>query len=166
MSPGCRRSPRARLEHRRLFLTAGCDIQKDRFEIDVRAWGLGLESWLVDHIVIECGEDRTRAWAELTALLERTWKWQLRERNEALDCRVYARAAAWIAGVDRMPANAWSGVQQRANPPAQVQKPDQPTAPKPPSKPVQHAQALRPKPFKVRRSNWMTSGTSWFGPGR
>jgi phage terminase large subunit GpA-like protein len=29
-------------------------------------------------------------------------EWQrLRERNEALDCRVYARAAAWIAGIDR-----------------------------------------------------------------
>ena len=28
-------------------------------------------------------------------------EWQkLRERNEALDCRVYARAAAWIAGAD------------------------------------------------------------------
>jgi phage terminase large subunit GpA-like protein len=29
-------------------------------------------------------------------------EWQkLRERNEALDTRVYARAAAWIAGLDR-----------------------------------------------------------------
>jgi phage terminase large subunit GpA-like protein len=29
-------------------------------------------------------------------------EWQkLQERNEALDCRVYARAAAWIAGADR-----------------------------------------------------------------
>ncbi len=29
-------------------------------------------------------------------------EWQkLRERNEALDCRVYARAAAWILGADR-----------------------------------------------------------------
>ena len=24
----------------------------------------------------------------------------MRERNEALDCRLYARAAAWIAGAD------------------------------------------------------------------
>jgi phage terminase large subunit GpA-like protein len=32
-------------------------------------------------------------------------EWQkLRERNEVLDCRVYAHAAAWIAGADR-----WSG---------------------------------------------------------
>jgi phage terminase large subunit GpA-like protein len=35
-------------------------------------------------------------------------EWQkLRERNEALDCRVYARAAAWIAGIDRWPERKW-----------------------------------------------------------
>jgi phage terminase large subunit GpA-like protein len=27
------------------------------------------------------------------------WR-QMRERNEALDCRVYARAAAWLLGID------------------------------------------------------------------
>ena len=35
-------------------------------------------------------------------------EWQkLRERNEALDCRVYARAAAWIAGADRWTQAMW-----------------------------------------------------------
>ena len=35
-------------------------------------------------------------------------EWQkLRERNEALDCRVYARAAAWIAGADRWHERKW-----------------------------------------------------------
>jgi phage terminase large subunit GpA-like protein len=35
-------------------------------------------------------------------------EWQkLRERNEALDCRVYARAAAWIAGADRWSEAMW-----------------------------------------------------------
>jgi phage terminase large subunit GpA-like protein len=34
--------------------------------------------------------------------------WQkLRERNEALDCRVYARAAAWILGADRWTEARW-----------------------------------------------------------
>ncbi|MBB5224641.1 phage terminase large subunit GpA-like protein, partial [Amaricoccus macauensis] len=41
-----------------LFLTAGADVQKDRIEVDVWAWGRGLESWLVDHVVIEGGPDR------------------------------------------------------------------------------------------------------------
>ncbi|MEX0311965.1 MAG: phage terminase large subunit family protein, partial [Tateyamaria sp.] len=56
-----------------LFLTAGADVQKDRIEIDVWAWGRGLESWLVDHIVIEGGPDRHEAWGDLTDVLGRTW---------------------------------------------------------------------------------------------
>ena len=36
-------------------------------------------------------------------------EWQkLRERNEALDCRVYSRAAAWIAGADRWSEARWA----------------------------------------------------------
>jgi len=56
-----------------LFLTAGADVQKDRIEVDVWAWGRGLESWLVDHVVIEGGPDRHDAWDQLTALLDRSW---------------------------------------------------------------------------------------------
>jgi len=57
-----------------LFLTAGADVQKDRIEVDVWAWGRGLESWLVEHVVIEGGPERPSAWAELTALLDRIWQ--------------------------------------------------------------------------------------------
>lgn len=57
-----------------LFLTAGADIQKDRIEVDIWAWGRGLQSWLVDHIVIPGGPDSPAAWAELTKLLSRTWQ--------------------------------------------------------------------------------------------
>jgi len=57
-----------------LFLTAGADIQKDRIEIDVWGWGRGLESWLIDHIVVEGGPDRPAAWAELTVLCGKTWR--------------------------------------------------------------------------------------------
>jgi Bacteriophage tail assembly protein len=39
-------------------------------------------------------------------------EWQkLRERNEALDCRVYARAAAWILGADRWPDARWADLE-------------------------------------------------------
>ena len=35
-------------------------------------------------------------------------EWQkMRERNEALDCRTYARAAAWILGLDRWTDEHW-----------------------------------------------------------
>lgn len=39
-------------------------------------------------------------------------EWQkLRERNEALDIRVYARAAAWILGADRWPEARWADLE-------------------------------------------------------
>jgi phage terminase large subunit GpA-like protein len=56
-----------------LILTAGADVQKDRIEVDVWAWGRGLESWLVDHVVIEGGPEHARSWEALAALLTRTW---------------------------------------------------------------------------------------------
>ena len=31
-----------------LFLTAGADVQKDRIEVEIVAWGRGKESWSVD----------------------------------------------------------------------------------------------------------------------
>jgi phage terminase large subunit GpA-like protein len=56
-----------------LFLTAGADVQKDRIEVDVWAWGRGLESWLVDHLVIEGGPGDAACWQGLSALLGRSW---------------------------------------------------------------------------------------------
>jgi phage terminase large subunit GpA-like protein len=56
-----------------LFLTAGADVQKDRIEVDVWAWGRGLESWLVDHLVLEGGPGDPACWQQLSDLLGRTW---------------------------------------------------------------------------------------------
>lgn len=56
-----------------LFLTAGADVQKDRIEVSVWAWGRGLESWLVDHIIIDGGPEHAETWEKLSALLSRTW---------------------------------------------------------------------------------------------
>jgi phage terminase large subunit GpA-like protein len=42
-------------------------------------------------------------------------EWQkLRERNEALDARVYARAAAWILGADRFDERMWRQLEKQA----------------------------------------------------
>ena len=65
-------------------------------------------------------------------------EWQkMRERNEALDCRVYARAAAWIMGADRWDEATWrrleaqAGVETRsAQPTSAIVEPTAPTAPK------------------------------------
>ena len=56
-----------------LVLTAGADVQKDRIEVSVWAWGRGLTSWLVDHIVIDGGPERAEAWEALSGLLSQTW---------------------------------------------------------------------------------------------
>ena len=56
-----------------LFLTAGADVQKDRIEVDVWAWGKGLQSWLIDHILIEGGPGQQACWQKLSDLLGRTW---------------------------------------------------------------------------------------------
>ncbi|HET7409938.1 MAG TPA: phage terminase large subunit family protein [Paracoccaceae bacterium] len=56
-----------------LFLTAGADVQKNRIEVDIWAWGRGLESWLVDHVIIPHGPGDRQAWDALDRLLGRTW---------------------------------------------------------------------------------------------
>jgi phage terminase large subunit GpA-like protein len=83
-----------------LLLTAGADVQKDRIEIDVWAWGRGLESWLIDHIVIEGGPGRPTSWSELDAILNRTWRHEtgadLRIQKLAIDTGYEAPAVyAW-----------------------------------------------------------------------
>ncbi len=56
-----------------LFLTAGADVQRDRIEVSIWAWGRGLESWFLDHVVIDGGPEQSGTWAKLSALLGRTW---------------------------------------------------------------------------------------------
>ena len=56
-----------------LFLTAGVDVQKDRLEVEVVAWGRGKESWSVDYEVIEGDTARAEVWVELDIVLARDW---------------------------------------------------------------------------------------------
>jgi phage terminase large subunit GpA-like protein len=83
-----------------LFLTAGTDVQKDRIEVDVWAWGRGLESWLVDHLVIEGGPEHAATWDSQAALLNKTWQHEngahLRIARLAIDTDYEAAAVyAW-----------------------------------------------------------------------
>jgi phage terminase large subunit GpA-like protein len=45
-----------------LFLTAGVDVQKDRAEVEVVAWGGGKESWSLEYPVIEGDTARAEVW--------------------------------------------------------------------------------------------------------
>ena len=86
-----------------LVLTAGADIQHDRIEIDVWAWGRGLESWLVDHIVIDGDTSRATVWDDLTRLLASEWKHEggapMRIARLAIDSgdgRSTSQVYAWV----------------------------------------------------------------------
>jgi phage terminase large subunit GpA-like protein len=56
-----------------LLLTAGADVQKDRIEVSVWAFGRGKESWLVEHRVLMGDTARDEVWRALAALMRETW---------------------------------------------------------------------------------------------
>jgi phage terminase large subunit GpA-like protein len=84
-----------------------------------------------------------------------SWEKEPGRRNEALDCRVYARAAAAICGIDRWPEARWRELEQYLG------REERPVEPKP-------AQAARPpaRPgwLLERREDWLSRGRrrSWW----
>ncbi len=52
-----------------LFLTASVDVQRDRLEAIVKAWGRGEESWLIRHEVIYGDPQGAGVWTELDKIL-------------------------------------------------------------------------------------------------
>ena len=58
-----------------LFLSSFTDVQGDRLETSVWAWGEGLESWLIEHAVIRGAPNEGEPWTKLHDLLNnRTWR--------------------------------------------------------------------------------------------
>ena len=55
-------------------LTIGSDIQRDRIEADVWAWGPGMQSALVDHLVLYGDPAGEAVWAEMDRLLNQEWE--------------------------------------------------------------------------------------------
>lgn len=56
-----------------LLLTAGVDIQRDRIEMEVVAWGEGEESWNVDYVVLPGDPSRPDVWRDLDDCLQATY---------------------------------------------------------------------------------------------
>lgn len=56
-----------------LYLTAGVDVQRDRWEITVYAWGRGMESWVVDVAVLEGNPAVDEEWEQVTTYLQRRY---------------------------------------------------------------------------------------------
>jgi phage terminase large subunit GpA-like protein len=64
---------------RGLYLTAGADVQPDRIEVEVVAWGSGEESWSVDYHVINGDVDipegqKNSPWNDFTDYVRRRWR--------------------------------------------------------------------------------------------
>ena len=60
-----------------LFITAGVDVQGNRLEFAVYAWGIGLTSWLIDKDVILGDPADDAVWRKLDDILERRYEDQL-----------------------------------------------------------------------------------------
>jgi phage terminase large subunit GpA-like protein len=56
-----------------LLLVGGADVQKDRIEASIWAFGRGKTAWLVEHRVLLGDTARDGVWQQLGALLEATW---------------------------------------------------------------------------------------------
>jgi phage terminase large subunit GpA-like protein len=56
-----------------LLLVGGADVQKDRIEASIWAFGRGKESWLVEHRVLMGDTAREEVWQRLAGLLAETW---------------------------------------------------------------------------------------------
>lgn len=65
--------PRGMVPDGGLFLTAGVDVQKDRIEIYVYAWGRDKRSWCIDQIVLIGDTTHPEVWDELTAFLDQSY---------------------------------------------------------------------------------------------
>lgn len=151
-----------------LFLTAGVDVQRDRLECEVVAWGRNKESWSVDYRVLDGDTAQPEVWRKLDRLLGRDWPhacgttlpirlhkgfpkatWEKDPacNNEALDCRVYARAAASIYGLDRFKEIHWKRLEQALGVDARPVADTGPVRPAvPPAAPVK---APRPLPQRA-----------------
>jgi phage terminase large subunit GpA-like protein len=85
-------------------------------------------------------------------------EWQkLRERNEALDCRVYARAAAWIAGIDRWSERKWQELEKQLG--IETKLADSPS--RMPRTPTENRQTAGPD--DVRRAIVAGKAVGWLG---
>jgi len=56
-----------------VFLTAGVDVQDDRFEVSVIGWGRDDESWVVGHKALYGDPSTPQVWQNLTSILKSTW---------------------------------------------------------------------------------------------
>ena len=102
-----------------LFLTAGVDVQKDRLECEVVAWGRNKESWSVDYIVLDGDTARPEVWQRLSHILQRDW---VHVSSNTMPIRVMAVDSGYATQtvydwVKQHPQATWGGSGARASQP-------------------------------------------------
>ena len=106
-----------------LFLTAGVDVQKDRIECEVVAWGRDKKSWSVDYIVIDGDTARQETWDRLNIeVLEKDWE---HESGNTMPIRVMGVDSGYATQdvytfVRQHPQAVWGGSGARASQPRTV----------------------------------------------
>lgn len=85
---------------RGLVLTAGVDVQRDRLEVEVVAWGRNLESWTVGYFTFPGDTEADATWKPLEDLLDQSFPHEL-------GARLPIRIAAVDAGYNQNRVLAW-----------------------------------------------------------
>lgn len=55
-------------------LTAGVDVQNDRLEALIHGWGLGEETWAIDHATLWGDPKEAQVWRDLEVWLDQDWR--------------------------------------------------------------------------------------------
>lgn len=71
------------LPNEAIVLTCGVDTQDDRLEGEIKAWGVGEESWGVRHFRIEGSPGQSKVWDDLDDIITSTYK-----REDGVELRV------------------------------------------------------------------------------
>lgn len=112
-----------------LVLTAGIDVQKNRIEVFVWAWGRDRQCWLIDHEVIDGNPYEPAVWSRASEFVQRSWAHdsgiELRLSKVGADtgfattqveawCRKHPGLVIPVKGATTLnaPAFAWSGVRE------------------------------------------------------
>lgn len=105
-----------------LFLTAGVDVQRDRLECEVVAWGRDKESWSIDYLVLDGDTAQPDVWKKLDKLLGQDWPHAL---GSTLPIRVMCVDSGYATQdvygwVRNYPQAVWGGAGARASQPRTV----------------------------------------------
>lgn len=105
-----------------LFLTAGVDVQKDRIECEVVAWGRHKASWSVDYFILAGNTAESSVWKQLDAVLAKDFP---HSQGGTLPIRVMAIDSGYAtqevySWVKQHPQAIWGGAGARASQPRTV----------------------------------------------